>query len=321
MESKELIAFLFLCLLPGGCSVSHGASAAQGTQSVAAGGESSGHTPSAEVEDQYLLSRIEKEQGILKPFAWESWDKKQTGGTVIGIDREGKLKRVVFTRKDGDFVIEATSYIHPMNAPIATSGDLDLEPYLSDKEFPFKSAIISKGDCVVHFVLFWQALIRSFKYPHGFMEDIGLKIIVEQNGKVVSTDSKDLIYDILDDVLVEDVNKDGNEDLLVTGAKRVPFMYIWTVGQDCTVKPLLFKDDTVLVESVGGEDMFLRVNKATGMREVHIKTFDYVSNKDDPNGLYQEITEKVYGWDPAETVYKVVKTTSKLRFVQKRANN
>lgn len=257
--------------------------------------------------DHQLLDQIKKEQGIIKPFAWERFGgkDKEKGGTVIGIDQNGSLQEVNFFSAAGKYIIKPSQNNHKLNIPIKESGGIELLNYLPDTEFPFKSFIVSKGNCNVHFILLWQALNRSFEKRSAFLDAINLRIIVEKDGMVVLNELKSLLFEKLDQAIVEDVNKDGKPDFLVVGSNMSTYLKIWTVGEDCDVKPQLFKEGDHLLESVNDKGLSLSQNKISGAYDVRLTHYEPITKG---NRVYFEVTETVYQWDVKESIYKVRKT-------------
>ena len=304
-SGQNLLVLLLFSLLMC-CKVQHKADVMQSGNT----NESRGTSPASLVEqfgDNQFLQQLKSEQGIEKPFAWQSWGGKvnDKGGTVVGIDQNGLLKIVEFTRTQDGYIVKPAEYQHESNARIKESGHIELTKLLPDTEFPFKSFIVSAGDCNVHFILLWQARNRSLNTRSVFLDAIQLRIIVEKNGTIVSNKLEELLFLSLDKILVEDVNKDGKRDFLVVGSDMITFVRIWTVGDDCAVKPLLFKEGDHFLESVRDKGLFVAKNKVSGAYDVHVTHYEPITKN---KQVYYEVTETVYRWNPTELVYKISET-------------
>lgn len=302
-----LLFSLFMC-----CTLQHKADVAQSGNTNASSGTST-DSLAEQFGDNRLLQQLKSEQGIEKPFAWQSWGGRvnDKGGTVVGIDQNGMLKIVEFTRTQDGYIVKPAEYQHESNARIRESGDIELTKLLPDTEFPFRSFIVSAGDCNVHFILLWQARNRSLNTRSVFLDAIQLRIIVEKNGKIVSNKLEELLFLSLDKTLVEDVNKDGKRDFLVVGSNMITFVRIWTVGDDCAVKPLLFKEGDHFLESVRDKGLFVAKNKVSGVYDVHVTHYEPITKN---RKVYYEVTETVYRWDSIELVYKISETHSRLEY-------
>jgi hypothetical protein len=303
---KSFLIVTLGCFL--GCCISQ--HRADKAQSENANHQSSGASTGSLVEqfaDTGLLNQLKGEHGIERPFAWWSWEGKKNRRTIIGVGQKGNLKSVEAVETSNGYVTKPSQSGHELSVRVWKSGDLELEKYLPDTEFPFKSFVVATGGCNVHFVLLWQALNRSFEKQSAFLNAINLRILVEQNGIVVSNKLQDLLFQSVDQTLVEDVNKDGKPDFLVIGFNRLRFVNIWTVGGSCSVAPLRFKEGDHLLESARDRDLFLRKNKATGRYDIHVIHREPITKND---RVYFEVTESVYQWDSPESVYKVTQTRS-----------
>ena len=308
-ENIRPLAGLFaisLCALLICCTVQHRADTAQREGANKSSGTSV-YSLQAQFGDDQLLEQLKKEQGIERPFAWERWGgrAREKGGTVIGIDQQGMLKEVDFLTTDGGYIVKPSEHIHELNVPIQKSGALELEKYLPNTEFPFRSLIVRAGGCNVHFILLWQALNRSFEKRSVFLDTIDLRIIVEKEGIILLNKLERLLFLSLDLALAEDVNKDGKPDFLVVGSNMITFVRIWTVGEDCEVKPLLFKEGDHFLESVRDKGLSVSKNEVSGTYDVHVTHYEPVT-KD--SRAYIEVTEMVYRWDSVESVYKIAET-------------
>jgi hypothetical protein len=263
--------------------------------------------------DGRLLNQLRRERGIEKPFAWWGWQGKEKGGTIIGIDQKGLLQTVDFVRTTEGDIIKPSESVHALNAPIRKSGELELEKYLPDTEFPFRSFIVPAAGCNVHFILLWKALNRSFEQRSReavFLDAIYLRIVVERGGTIVSSGLERLLFETLNQTLVEDVNKDGKPEFLVVGSNMSTFVRIWTIGEGCAVKPLLFKEDDRFLETVGDKGLSLSKNKTTGAYDINVTDYEPITKK---GRVYFEVTETVYRWDSTESVYKISKTHTHLQ--------
>ena len=261
--------------------------------------------------DNKLLTQLHTEQGIQKPFAWWSSDGgKEKGGTVIGLDRDGRLKRVEFIRTTNGYIVRSSEQEHQLNVPIVKSGDLELSKYIPDTEFPFRSFIVSSGGCNTHFVLVWRALNRSFESRSKeavFLDAIDLRLIVEREGAISSNQLIKLLLEGLDKTLAEDVNNDRKPDFLLVGWNMSTSIRIWTVD-GCDIRSLLFKEDDHFLESLADKGLSATKNQATGCYDVSVVHREPITQDD---RVFFEVTKTIYRWDRTDAVYKPAETTSK----------
>lgn len=300
-----------LCAFLIGCNVHHKADSAQDENA----NKSSRLGINSLIEqfgNSRLLDQLKTEQEIEKPFAWWSWEGTEKGGTVIGIDQEGRLKRVEFVRTNNGYIVKPSEYVHELNSPIQRSGDLELEKYFSDAEFPFRSFVVSAEHCNVHFILLWQALNRSFEERSKnsvYLDAIQLRVMVEKDGMIISNKLEELLFGRLDQTLSQDVNKDGKLDFLVMGSNMSTFVRIWTVAEGCSVKTLLFREGDHLMESVWDKGVSLTKNKISGAYDIHVTHYEPITKNGRP---FLDVRETVYRWDPLELVYKATETHERL---------
>ncbi|MEK6410971.1 MAG: hypothetical protein AABN34_28960 [Acidobacteriota bacterium] len=310
IESKRLYIALLVCLLLNSCSLPEGASKTQ-HRDAHSPGEQSQDRQIEEPLDPILSALLRQAQQIVKPFAWGAFGGNEERYEVVGIDPEGKLKSIIFTKRAGGYVIErAGTFAEREDALIQSSGSLHLQDLLSDREFPFKSDILTVQDCKVHFVFVWRALNRSF-HRRSFLAGIDLRIIVERDLRVVSNELAGLSLFGVREAFVTDINGDGKQDYVFIGEDNSKFIYVWTLERNCVVKPILFqfKDDnrSVTERYVSGRGLFLRADKSTGGYTVHTRSFEpHIKN----GTFYWKITESVYKWERRQSLFKKVKEST-----------
>lgn len=270
--SKHWHVVLSVCLLFASCRLP--ASTAQNRNSA----EQSEAKQSEDVQleeplDPVLLNLLQREQQIVRPFAWGG---PEGSGIIIGIDEHEKLKTVYFDKTEAGWVIQRSEPFRSLEnqpARIRQSGSVDLQGYLQDREFPFKADVISMEQCQVHFVLVERALLRSVRNTVGPLTVIDLRIIVARGSKIVSSENADVSFFGVREALGTDINGDGKQDYVFIGEDGSKSIFVWTVEPDCAVKPILFqfKDDhrPVTERYVSGRALFLRPDKSTGGYTVH----------------------------------------------------
>jgi hypothetical protein len=183
IRKKQRFVVLLVCLLLNSCPLPPNASPIQ-NRNVQQPVEKAQNEWIEEAPDPDLLESLVRHEQITRPFAWGSWDDNKEKGEIIGIDREGRLKSVLFDKTNVGYSLTAA---REMNAPISSSGGLNLREFLTDREFPFKSDIVEGESCRVHFVLVRRALNRSFRKTL-VLQTIDLRIIVERHSQVVSSE-------------------------------------------------------------------------------------------------------------------------------------
>ena len=255
--------------------------------------------------DPDLMRLLKKGARLIQPFAWGS---RNGVGSVVGIDEEGKLVRVTFANEGGNYVVKEVapySVKEGENRLLERSGSLELKTYLTDREFPFKSDIVSFGDCKIHFVLVHEALSRSFNGTYLSLTDVRLREITERQSQEISTFQEGPLSLTAEQTLVADINGDGNQDYVFIGSDMAMSIRIWTVFPDCTVKRIYFREGGHLAESEENKEVLLQLDQATGIYTVHSK--DYLVARRNRQEFWK-VTEMVYEWDAKESVYKKVKT-------------
>ena len=312
IESKSHYIALLVCLLLNSCSLPDGARKTQ---------HGYGHSPSEQSQDRQveepldskLSALLRQAQQIVKPFAWGAFGGNEERYEVVGIDPEGKLKSVIVAKRAGGYVIErAGTFAEREDALIQSSGSLHLQDFLSDREFPFKSDILTAQDCKVHFVFVWRALNRSL-HRRSFLARIDFRIIVERDFRVVSNDLAGLSLFGVREAFVTDVNGDGKQDYVLIGEDNSKFIYVWTVERNCGVKPMLFEFEDanrpVTERSVSGRELFLRPDRSTGGNTIHTRSSEpHIEH----GTFYWRITESVYKWERQRSLYKRVKQSTRL---------
>jgi len=310
MTCRTRLLTLLLCSVFVCCNVRHSAYIAQSENANLA--VIASDAVNKEFGNSELLVQLQSEQGIEKPFAWWSWEGNEKGGTVIGIDHEGKLKVIEFVRTTSGYIFRSHEGKHELNVPIEKSGNLELRNYLSNTEFPFRSFIVSSGGCNAHFILVWHALNRSFgsrSREAVYLDAIDLRIIVEKDGAIIANKLEKLLFQSLDMTLAEDVNKDKQADFLLLGSNMSTAIRIWTLNEVCEVRQLLFKDGDRLLESLADRRLFVTKNQATGCYDVNVVHREPITKGE---RVFFEVTNTIYRWDRTDAVYKPAETSSKL---------
>jgi len=305
MKAKRNAAIL-ACLLANSCAVSHGARIAWSentNRSVKQLQQDRRDGQTEEPLDPTLLSLLQQEQGILKPFAWGTWDEDGAKGKMIGIDQQGRLKNTDFAKTTDGYTVNKSELQHEMNEPLKSSGRLNLEDYVTDREFPFRTDIITIGDCHAHFVLVWNALNRSLRKT-SLLDRLGVRIIVERDSQVISNEVDGIAYFGLHEAFVRDINGDGRQDFVVMGNDNYVNIHIWTLEPECIVKKIPFKEDDEVTSSVPGREVVLKPNKPGRGYAIHTRlSVPTVENGKD----YWQVTERVYKWEDQESAYRMVK--------------
>ncbi len=306
IRKKQGYVVLLVCLLLNSCPLPPNASLVQ-NRNVQQPVEKAQNEWVEEAPDLDLLESLVRDEQIIRPFAWGSWDDNKKQGEIVGIDREGRLKSVLFAKTDVGYSLTAA---RELNKPISSSGRLNLREYLTDREFPFKSDIVEDGSCRVHFVLVRRALNRSFRKTL-VLQTIDLRIIVERHSQVVSSEVQGFRMVVgLRQAFIKDINGDGAHDYVFVDEDNYKHIRVWSVQPDCTVKPIRFKEDHDLSTSVPGRELFLQQDRSGSGYSVHTRMFDPIIK----NGRdYWEVTETVYTWDKEEAVYKKVKESTRIK--------
>lgn len=261
--------------------------------------------------DPALLILLQREQRIVVPFAWGGPKQK---GIVIGIDEDEKLKTVYFGKTDTGYVIlnsQPFRLLENQFPRIKKSGLVDVQNYLADREFPLKADVISMEHCQVHFIAIERALSRSLRNAVSPLTATDVRIIVEKDSKVISSENAALTFFGVREAFVTDINGDGNRDYVFVGEDNSKFIYVWTVEANCTVKPMLFQFEEdrrpVTERYVSGGDVFLTPDKATGGYTVHTRSSEPYVEK---GTFFWRITESVYQWQSQQKLYKRVTRNS-----------
>src|ERR1700692_2015721 len=97
VTKKPCHVALLACVLLNSCSLVQRASRAQ-NRNVQPSVEQSQDIELEEPLDPALVSRLQGEQQIVKPFAWGLLSRTKETGEVIGVDSNGRLKRFNFTK-------------------------------------------------------------------------------------------------------------------------------------------------------------------------------------------------------------------------------
>jgi hypothetical protein len=306
--NKKYFALVALALLSC-CSFQQSARTSQQDGSANSRQQQAKGTPAEQFGRQELLMRLKSELGIEQPFAWGVFSAIKKGIQVVGIGQDGRLKKAYcFEAGDG---YELKTGEHKFNEPVKKSGDLELSEYITDAEFPFDAKIITAGDCKVHFISLWQATSRSFTEPYLALDVVSVRMIVEKDHQVISSRIEEG-YDIaLVQASLEDVNGDGKTDFLLITNTMQKTAIIWSVGPGCDVKRLPFKhENSKTTDLMGGKDVFLTRDGPHGAYRIHGINSEPVSK----NGkTYFEETESIFTWDSDESVFKLEKTSRRLK--------
>ncbi|MEK6302573.1 MAG: hypothetical protein AABO41_17820 [Acidobacteriota bacterium] len=261
-----------------------------------------------------MAALLEREQQIVKPFAWGAFGGIDEKYQVVGIDKDGRLKAVILAKgASGYQVVRSGPHAERQDVLIDHSGSLRLADLQPDEEFPFRSDVLTLEDCEVHFVLSWRALNRSFR-KRSFLTGIDVRIIVKKDSKIVSNERAGFSFFGFREPLKKDINRDGKMDYVFVGQDNSNSICIWTLEPDCTVKPILFEfkeEGTPIRERcVSGRELFLKPDKQSGSEDVHIRWSEsYVEN----GRPYWRIAEDVYKWDSRDGVYRKAGVSSWLK--------
>lgn len=252
-----------------------------------------------------LVTLLEMEQNIAKPFAWGLIGGIEEKYIVVGIDRDGRLKTVILAKRGNSYqVVRSGPHAERQDALITNSGSLRLAELQTDSEFPFKSEVFTVRNCKVHFVFSWRALNRSFR-KGSFLTGIDVRIVIEENSKIISNEACGFSFAGFQDPFEKDINRDGNQEVVFVGIDNSKHVYLWTLNPDCSVKPILFEFEEegslIRENSVSGRELFLRTDPQNGNENVHTRWSEPYFE----NGKTQwRVTEDVYKWDSREELYR-----------------
>lgn len=310
VAKKPCYVTLLACVLLNSCSLVHRASTAQ-NRNVQSSVEQSKDVELEEPLDPALVSLLQEQQ-IKKPFAWGLWSKTQETGGVIGINNNGELQRINFTRApDGKYAITPSEAPHELSQCIETSGSLDIRHLVPDSEFPFKSNVLTSGDCNIHFILVWRALNRSL-HETQLLDAIDVRIIVERNSQVISNESEKKAFFGVAAAYLKDINNDQRQEYVFIGDDNSKHLYVWTADTDCTVTSILFESEVekekTTDKSVSGKELFLGLDKRRRTYDIHTRSSEpYIKN----GVFYWSVTESVYVWQKRERLYKKAREFSR----------
>jgi hypothetical protein len=256
--------------------------------------------------DPELMIRLNQEQQVVEPFAWGLWRPSSDKGGVLGIDRQGILRLINFIKTDEGYRLEVPEVApHANFKRLEMSGSLNLKNFITDREFPFKSHLISAGECRAHFILVWLALNRAMT-PVTWLDSLGIRIIVEDRSRVVVNKSIETLYIGVHESYVKDINGDGNLDFVLLANDNNVTIQIWTVDSECNLQPYLFKSADGMENSISGKDAFLKKNVSTGRFDIYTRWFKL---RQDAGADYWEINQSLYGCEKGSRLFTKVRET------------
>ncbi len=255
--------------------------------------------------DPEFLDLLKREEHILTPFAWSSLKGSKPVKEVIGIDEDKHLRRILYTSEGERYnIIESSLYPQGHNeyTLIETSGTLNLQDYVSNWEFPFRSNVLESEGCRVHFIQVLQALKRSLSEEYPPLTTIGLRVIIEKLGSgVISNNLEGSLSLGVKETFVKDINRDKKQDYIMIFSDMSDEIYIWTLD-GCTVKHINFKEDDNILTSVGAREVFLQLD-TDGTYTIHTREYEPITKH---KRFYWEITEDIYRWNKKEFVFNRV---------------
>lgn len=306
MTNKQIFGFFALALLAFSvCACARNVSSA-GNRNTGSGPQTKTSVKGEEALAPELITLLKQEAGILRPFAWREIRISEPIIEVVGIDEEERLINAIVIREGNQYRLKHHG-VYPLqetdNKYVEKSGLLQLRDYVPDTEFPFRSEILSSGDCQVHFILVQQALTRSFN-THESLTEVSVRIIIQKGTEVISNTLEGPLFLGVNKTLIRDINGDGKLDYLLIGSYKIQSMYLWTVENDCTVMHIRFGDKNDIQDYLEDNELFLKPD-SRGRCAIYSKNYEVLTKG-------WKVTESKYEWDGQARIYRKIKESRKL---------
>lgn len=273
---------------------------------------SPGVRPAEEPLPTKLSDLLKGEVGMVRPMAWARPYSPADSLSIAGVTGDDKLVVVRATWIGDSYSLGAPQPVYLMDESgqypmIRESGDLKLDAYLTERDFPFKSDIVKQDKCIVHFLLDWQATNRSLEANPSPLGLINLRVIVETNGSVLRNYVQEFGALGVNVVFTEDLTGLGQSDygiIDVEGNSRA--IRIWSILDDCSVKPLDFIEDGQRDDETPGRAIFVNREGGSAGATIHRQMSEPVVNKP---GVSWRVTDDQFRWDRKADAFVVTRTT------------
>jgi hypothetical protein len=240
---------------------------------------------------EHLAAALRANYDVDRLFAWSG---SEIDGKVLWSDHEGRLRRVNFSRENGEYQFQPNGADGdgPFLKVLPPSELESLSEYLSETEYPVKVDTLKIGDCTARVILLWRAENRSFSADRSADHTLalpGIRVVLTNGAIVESNSAIDFECWIPREVLVDDLNKDGVSDYCFVGDVG-PIIYIWTLTHSCSFEPLVFieKNNGQPEMSEFLEGRSLELKKGNSGYSIHV--WSKVPFK-------AQYTEEVYRWN------------------------